>query len=111
MNRLRCKYCAEPASWWFNLAEEVEWGDEIIDGLGACEEHAEAFREAYEGIIVSQNNVPGILAKCYINFPPEEYKIIEELERRKEAKEGPCDHCDGTGGSSFSKEKEFLACG
>ena len=32
-----------------------------------------------------------------MNYSPETRSVLEELERRKEAKEDPCDSCDGSG--------------
>lgn len=41
----------------------------------------------------------------------ENRKILEELERRKNAKENPCDECGGSGYSSLSTDNQTLACG
>lgn len=43
--------------------------------------------------------------------PSENREILEELERRKNAKENPCDVCGGSGKSSLSTEKQTLVCG
>ena len=42
-------------------------------------------------------------------FTPEARSILEELERRKEAKDDPCESCDGTGASNSSVNVP-LAC-
>jgi DnaJ-class molecular chaperone len=38
-------------------------------------------------------------------------EILEKIERRKEAKDDPCDSCDGTGSSSNDSRSQPLACG
>jgi Tryptophan RNA-binding attenuator protein inhibitory protein len=46
-----------------------------------------------------------------MEYSPQNRKILEELERRKELKENPCDSCDGTGRSSSTTEGQILVCG